>query len=861
MIPAGKRLGPYEILAPIGAGGMGQVYRARDTRLGRELAIKILPPEFVADEDRRRRFENEARAASALNHPNVLHVYDIGREDSVFYIAMELVDGRTLREAMPAGPMTVKKLLDVAAPVADALAKAHAAGIVHRDLKPENIMISRDGFVKVVDFGLAKLTETSQNENANMPTQRMHRTESGALLGTIDYMSPEQADGQPVDFRSDQFSFGTIMYELATGKRPFGRPSVAQTLAAIIEAEPEPVGTLNPNIPVQLQRMIERCLSKEAVDRYAATADLGRDLRDFREHGFETTLPPNRLAYDVSETMQKKGRSKTVTLVVIAAIVAAALAWQAATVLTRNQTAHFDRLSFRRGIVWNARFAPDEQTIVYGAAWSGSPFEVFTARIGDIESRPLGLGGADLLAISSSGEMAVNLSSHFFQTFQSRGTLATAPLGGGVPRPLLEGVQWADWSPDGKGLAVIREVEGRSRLEYPIGRVLYQSGGWIGNPRVSHDGRRVAFIEHPVDHDPSGAVAVVDQAGRSTVLSKDWADVEGLAWSPSGEIWFTGSRRGIPDSLMSLTLSGRERLVMNFPAHVRLQDIDSRGRTLILRDDVSFNLTARPPNASEELDLSFFDLSIPRDISADGRTILMLSQSEGTKSFSVYLRPTDGSPALRLGDGIPTDLSPDGSWAMAFVPVPAPAQLWKLPTGTGEPKPLTADAINHSWGNIFPDGLRILFLGNEPGHGRRLYVQEMAGGTPRPISPEGVDIQWHAISPDGTRVAARGPDQGIILYSVASGTAVRTPLPSDDEPIDWTADSKALYVFRRGEIPAMIYRADVATGQKILWRAIAPADTTGLQSILRIQITPDERAFAYSKVVRLSTLYLATGLK
>ncbi|MGZ4779812.1 MAG: serine/threonine-protein kinase, partial [Thermoanaerobaculia bacterium] len=237
MLPAGKRLGPYEILAPIGAGGMGDVYRARDTRLGRELAIKVLPPEFVASPERRRRFENEARAASALNHPNVLHVYDIGQEDSTYYIAMELVEGRTLREAMAAGAMTTKKLLDVAVPVADALAKTHAAGIVHRDLKPENIMISRDGFVKVLDFGLAKLAEDSLSDSDETATQRQNITESGALLGTVAYMSPEQAAGRTVDFRSDQFSFGTILYELVTGRRPFSKPSPPQTLAAIIESE------------------------------------------------------------------------------------------------------------------------------------------------------------------------------------------------------------------------------------------------------------------------------------------------------------------------------------------------------------------------------------------------------------------------------------------------------------------------------------------------------------------------------------------------------------------------------------------------------------------------------------------------
>ena len=859
MLAPGKRLGPYEIVAPIGSGGMGDVYRARDMRLGRGLAIKVLPAEFVAHPERRRRFEIEARAASALNHPNVLHVYDIGQEDSTYYIAMELVDGRTLRDAMRAGRMPLRKILDVAAAVADALAKAHAAGIVHRDLKPENIMISRDGFVKVLDFGLAKLAEPSSVSDETT-TRQANITEAGALLGTVAYMSPEQASGRPVDFRADQFSFGTILYELTTGKRPFLKASPAQTLAAIIEDEPDPVGSLAPELPGALQRMIERCLSKEPEGRYAATADLAHDLKDFRDFGFDTISDRSR-AGSPPGAVRKRNSLKTAIAILSAAIVAAGIVWFAMNARSRKQTVHFDRLTFRRGTIWNARFAPDGQSIVYGAAWNGKPFEVFTARVGQPESRSLGIVDADVMSVSTTGGMALSMGSRFVQSFQARGTLASSPLGGGVPRPLLDFVQWADWSPDGRRLAVVREVDGRTRLEYPIGKVLYQSGGWIGNPRVSPDGRYVAFLDHQVDHDPSGVVAVVDLNGKSTVLASGFIDVEGLAWAPSGrEIWFTGSRRGVPDSLVSVTLDRHERSVMNFPAHVRLQDIDSSGKVLLLREEVSFNLSARPPGAPADRDLSFFDLSVPRDISADGRTILMLAQSEGV-NFSVYLRPIDGSPAVWLGDGIPTDLSPDGTWAMSFVPVPAPAQLWRLPTGTGQPKLLTSDSIIHSWGNIFPDGQRILFLGNEPGRGRRLYVQDMIGGLPHPISPEGVDIQWHAISPDGTRVAAYGPDQIITLYPVTSGPAVRTSLPLDDEPIDWTADGKSLYVFRRGEIPARIYRANVLTGEKSLFREILPADTTGLASILRVQITPDERAYAYASVVRLSTLYVATGLK
>ena len=282
-ISAGSRLGPYEILVPLGAGGMGEVYRARDERLGREVAVKVLSEEFSSDPDRRKRFEQEARSASALNHPNIVTIHDIGSSDSMTYIAMELVDGRTLREVLHSGPLPTKRLLDLAFQIADGLANAHSAGIVHRDLKPENVMVSRDGVVKILDFGLAKLVKPTPPESSHLPTTT-NQTRAGTVLGTVGYMSPEQASGKPVDFRSDQFSLGAILYEIATGKRAFQRGTAAETLTAIIREEPEPPATLNPAIPTPFRWILERCLQKDPDERYASTRDLARDIRSIREH-------------------------------------------------------------------------------------------------------------------------------------------------------------------------------------------------------------------------------------------------------------------------------------------------------------------------------------------------------------------------------------------------------------------------------------------------------------------------------------------------------------------------------------------------------------------------------------------------
>ncbi|HEY7573638.1 MAG TPA: serine/threonine-protein kinase, partial [Thermoanaerobaculia bacterium] len=367
-LAAGTRLGPYEITARLGAGGMGEVYRARDSRLGRDVAVKVLLGEVAADRDRLRRFELEARAASALNHPHIVMIYDVGSSDATFYTAMELVEGSTLRELVETGPLTTRRLLDVAAQIADGLAKAHEAGIVHRDLKPENVMISRDGYAKILDFGLAKLSETAAEDASEVATG----TRPGMVMGTVGYMSPEQASGRPVDFRSDQFSLGSILYELATGQRAFRRDTSAETLAAIIREEPRPIAAQNAGIPAPFRWIVERCLSKEPDGRYASTRDLARDLAMVREH------------------LSELGSGETARS--DAAASAGGLALPT-----------FQRLSFRRGTILSARFAPDGQTVIYGASWDGEPVRLYSNRPESPESSPLMIPDAEVLSISRSG--------------------------------------------------------------------------------------------------------------------------------------------------------------------------------------------------------------------------------------------------------------------------------------------------------------------------------------------------------------------------------------------------------------------------------------------------------------------------
>jgi Tol biopolymer transport system component len=873
-LAAGTRIGPYEVIGPLGAGGMGEVYRARDERLSRSVALKVLPGDVSADKARLDRFEKEARAASSLSHPNIVTVYDIGTSDSLAYIAMELVEGRTLRELLVSGPLALRRLLSLAAQIADGLAKAHAAGIVHRDLKPENLIVTKDGFVKILDFGLAKLVPSGFEEAEGSHLATVTRgTEPGTVLGTVGYMSPEQASGHPADFRADQFSMGSILYEMATGKRAFDRSTPVQTLSAIIQDEPDPIATAAPKTPANLVWVIERCLAKDPDDRYGSTRDLARDLAALRDHASGISVS------GIGQPAPRRSRPSRGLLAAVACMGAAlaALTFFAGQRLQarRDREAPAPRtqtLTFRRGFLTGARFAPDGQTIVYSAAWDGKPSEIFTTRVGSSESRSLGIFPAGILAISSSGDMAISLGceNRWEPCF---GTLARVPLAGGTPREVLDNVGSADWSPDGKELAAIHAVDGGDRIEYPIGKVLYKTDGYLTFLRVSPLGDLVAFFEHPEGDDQRGFVCVVDRAGHMRRLTKEWRQLLNTLWSPTGkEIFFSGNKNGEGAETWGVDLAGRVR-----PATwiLGLDDVSRDGVALDNGSyrDMRHDIVALAPGASKESNFSWLADSHSADLSRDGRTLLFYAYisagrtreswagSPPRQSFESYLRKMDGSDAKLLGDGKALALSPDEKWALVARYSPAP-HLTLLPTGAGEHKDLPAGPpVQYHWATFFPDGRRILIAAQEKGKPPRSYIQDLSGGPPRPFGEEG--MRATLVSPDGREIAGSTLEGLHLIYPTEGEGRARAiaGVEPGDFLVQWNEDGKSILVRGAQERPLTVYRIDLASGRRELWKELAPADPAGLLEFAAgpkgIRVTPDFRYYAYSYFNDLGRLTVA----
>ena len=521
----------------------------------------------------------------------------------------------------------------------------------------------------------------------------------------------------------------------------------------------------------------------------------------------------------------------------------------------------FQRLTVRHGTVFSARFAPDGHNVVYSASWDGAPIEIFSTDLKIPGSRSVGIPASHLLAVSSTGEMAVLQAVHAPFMFTFRGTLGQVPLTGGSPRQIAEDVEGADWSPDGKSLAIVRDVGGKQRLEYPVGHVLYETDGWMSHTRVSPKGNQIAFLDHTTHDDDRGVVSVVDMAGKRKVLSTGWESEEGLAWSPNGsEVWFSATEAGLQRRIYAVDLDGHLRPAFRAPGGVTLQDISSDGRVLLTRDEQRAGIMAMANGATRERDVSWLDWSLPVDISRDGNTLLFDEQGEeGGPTYTVAERDLRGSPPIPLGEGVAGDFSPDGKWAITTVSY---TQLELLPTGAGTIKKLDRGNIEQYRHSLhwMPDGKQIIFSGNEPGHLARCYIQNVDGGKPRPITPEGVN-GCH-VSPDGQLVTGLNPlDMSVKLYPLDGGAPRPIPGLLPGENVSWTTDPHYVYASIGKIAPVKIYRLNIENGQRQLFKEINPSDETGLCDLTMILFSPNGKAYVYGYTRLLSEIYLVNGLK
>src|SRR6185437_3260073 len=791
---------------------------------------------------------------AALSHPNLLTIYDVGAApDGAPFLVCELLEGETLRARLAEGAIPVRQALVWSAQLAHGLAAAHAKGIVHRDLKPENIFCCRDGPAKILDFGLAKFSAAGLGDDQTLPAAA--DTAAGVVLGTVSYMSPEQARGQAADARSDIFSLGAVIYEMLAGRRAFGRGSAADTLSAILKEEPPELSLANSPLAAPISRILRHCLEKQPLRRFQAAEDLAFALEDLGEATSTTSLQAVATPANRRRWLFAAGG----TLGLIAAV--AATWWLAAS--RQHPPVEYQRLTYQQTSLAQARFLPDGRSIL-GMTQDAAvpqPYSPITVRVDAPGSQPFPVAFDHLWAISGS-QAAVALHWHTILAYESAGTLALMPLDGGAPRPLLDNVEAADFFPGSSDaahllIACYLPASRPSTLEYPVGNVLFRTGGWVGDPRFSRDGTRIAFLNHPMTGDDNGEVAVVDLAGRTRTLGPHFAASQGMAWSPDGrEIWYSGGNT-IQSRIWAVTLSGRNRLLLAAPSGLHLEDVLPSGQVLVSSQDQRETMMAVTPDHPRPRDFSVLDWPDQGAVSADGKTFLVGDEDSGP-NYSTYLRAADASPPVRLGDGDPLDLSPDGRWALSAVPS-ATVQLWLLPTGAGTPRQLTHGDIAWVRGRFLPDGTSIFAFGNPPGQPMRTYLLDW-NGNPRPIAPPG--MLGFAATPDSKWILARDGPHAALLP--AAGGAPRPVLPAADwrtiTPLRLLDDRTLLAELPAADGARPVIRLDLATGARTNL-FVVPNQGPGTSELGLWGITADARTYLFKYTTHRDTYFLLTGLR
>jgi serine/threonine protein kinase/Tol biopolymer transport system component len=849
----GRLVGHYRILEKIGEGSMGEVFRAHDEKLDRDVALKSIHPASSDNPDHLRRFALEARAAASLNHPNIVAVYDVVFEGANPYIVSELLVGKTLGQRLSEGPIPIREATDYALQIVGGLTAAHKRRIVHRDLKPSNLFLTSDGLVKILDFGVAKLQPAIEDGRPieELPTVTKH----GAVVGTVAYMAPEQLRGKPVDHRADIFSFGAILYEIFSGRRAFRGETEVDTMSCVLLKDP-PQGPLDEaSIPLAYRELIRHCLEKEPENRFQSTKDLAFALQNI-------SAPSPALE---NQTLLSARRRPSARLI-LPWIIATVLAIAAAVLLVfpvrhPAKSASYQRLTFELGTAFLGRFLSDG-SIVYASAWNGKPVHLFSTVANSLQARALLDLDADLLAVSRKNDLAISIgATHNGQLEPVGGMLAEAPLAGGSPRERLSDVRWADYDLKGE-LAVVRYAESQIQLEYPVGNVIYRTKGWISHIRFSPQGDQIAFLDHPFLWDDKGTVSVTDLTGHVSRLTDEWEYTDGLAWRPDGkEVWFTAAAQGNSANLMAVTLSRKTRTLLDLPDDISLQDIAPDGRVLVAEHSKRLGMAFSTLDGKQDVDLSWHDWNVAKDISADGHVLFEDSSEAAGSNYAVALNRLDGKPPVRLGEGSAGGLSPDGKWAIAISPA-KPHEVTLLPIGAGQPVTLdetSLERINTGSARYLPDGQSILVNASEPGQSVRCYQLDLNGAKPRGVTPAGTTCG--PPSPDGKFLVGRPSGQARI-YPMAGGAS--RPIPGIDatfNPVQWSQDGSALYGYIPGEIPARVYKVDIATGKRSLRKELRSGAPAGVVSESPIVVSRDGTRFAYSYNQTLSVLYLISGLQ
>jgi eukaryotic-like serine/threonine-protein kinase len=817
-LPAGTRLGAYEVVEPLGAGGMGEVYRAKDARLGREAAIKVLPAELAGDPERRARFEREARSASALNHPNILTVYDIGSFDGGAYIATEFVDGRTLRELLASGPLTARKLLPIASQVAEGLAKAHAAGIVHRDLKPENVMVNRDGFAKILDFGLAKLATPVEDGGSQLATLAGPGTRPGVVLGTVGYMSPEQASGQSMDFRSDQFSLGAILYEMATGRRAFQKKTAVETLSAIIREDPEPIAGVNPAAPLPLRWIVERCLAKEPESRYASTRDLAQDLKQALGHLSETSSEA--VAVARPKAARRRGWTAALALLLAVGAVDILLRWRTAARPAPRPPATLKRVTFAPGLEDEPSFSPDGRFLAYTSdergnldivvlpLSGGEPIRIDEGDSDDGEPAwsPDGSRLAFVSARDHGGRLGVALNVGNLEPYLNAkfGDILLVPALGGTAVKLVEDGYYPSWSPDGKRIVFMSNRDRQLNLwtvsaDGGSPARLTKSADIDYQPAWSPDGNWIAYGSGGFTTNFELCV-VAAAGGAPRKLTTDFGYVTKPAWSPDGRsILFSGERNGILNVWrIPFSTDGRA----GSPSRVTLGQGQDTGVS-VSRDGTRLAFAAaRNDSNIWELTVDTGSLravtsgvsepDFPQP-SPDGKTLLVSATRTGESA--TWTVDFQGRFLSQLTTGVPgqpsAHWSPDGRW----IGYQREGRLWLLPIGSLSAQDTGVSSSAPEWS---PDGKSIA-TGFPQGPGE-ISVYSVEKRIARPVTSVKSEVDYPTWSPDGKQIAfqlQRGPIREIWVVPSEGGAAKPVTRDLEDSHPAWSPTNSDEILFLR----------------------------------------------------------------